>query len=165
MDETMANSIDEFLQNNPDMKMVVLAGNGHLRYDYGIPKRVFARNSLDYVTILQDEVLDADIADYVLTTAEVKGTQAPKLGVMIDEIENQLKIIHVADDTPAQRAELQAGDVITQVQETEINSVSDLKYALFYVDPEESIQVQILRAEEILEKTVDFADTVQIPVE
>ncbi|WP_353570707.1 ChaN family lipoprotein [Candidatus Albibeggiatoa sp. nov. BB20] len=156
-DDTMANSVDEFLQHNPDMKMVVLAGNGHLRYGYGIPKRVFAHNELDYVTILQDEMLETDIADYVLMTVEVEGEKAPKLGVMIEEIENQLKIINVSENTPAHRAELKSGDIIMRLQDTDIATVSDLKYALFYIKLDATVQLQILRDGKPLDKTLSFA--------
>ncbi|MCV6638305.1 ChaN family lipoprotein [Candidatus Albibeggiatoa sp. nov. NOAA] len=159
-DDTMADSVDEFLQNNPDMKMVVLAGNGHLRYGYGIPKRVFKRNELDYVTILQDTTLDAGVADYVLMTEKVDGEQAPKLGVMIEEIEGQLKILHVSGNTPAHRAELKAGDTITRLQNTDITTVSDLKYALFYVKFDESIPLQVMRDGKPLGKTVTFTKKV-----
>jgi uncharacterized iron-regulated protein len=162
-DETMANSIDEFLLNNPDMKMVVLAGNGHLRYGYGIPQRVFMRNKLDYVTILQDEVLDADIADYVLMTNEIEGDKAPKLGVMIEEMDNQLKIIHVSANSAAQTAELKVNDIIVRLQETDINTVSDLKYALFYVKSAETVPLQILREGELLHKTLSFSEKHPLP--
>ena len=44
-DETMAMSVDEFLRKNPDYRMVVIAGGGHVAYGSGIPKRAFRRNS------------------------------------------------------------------------------------------------------------------------
>lgn len=42
-DETMAAAIAEYVQTNPDRLVVVLAGQGHLRYGYGIPDRVARR--------------------------------------------------------------------------------------------------------------------------
>lgn len=42
-DETMAETIARFLQDNPDYQVVVLAGQGHIIYDYGIPSRVARR--------------------------------------------------------------------------------------------------------------------------
>ncbi|HEY9807747.1 MAG TPA: ChaN family lipoprotein [Halomicronema sp.] len=42
-DETMAETIANFAQNNPDYQMVVLAGKGHIVYGYGIPSRVMRR--------------------------------------------------------------------------------------------------------------------------
>lgn len=53
-DETMAESIAEFVKNNPNYTVIVLAGQGHLVYSYGIPSRVARRlgNSLVQKSIL-----------------------------------------------------------------------------------------------------------------
>ena len=42
-DETMAEKIAQFLQANPDYQVVVLVGQGHIIYGYGIPSRVARR--------------------------------------------------------------------------------------------------------------------------
>ncbi|MGF1459223.1 MAG: ChaN family lipoprotein [Leptolyngbyaceae cyanobacterium] len=42
-DETMAMTIAEFKADNPDTQVVVLAGNGHVIYGWGIPDRVQRR--------------------------------------------------------------------------------------------------------------------------
>jgi len=48
--------------------MVVLAGNGHIQFKYGIPERAFKRNSAPYLTIYQASVgeeVDPSIADFI----------------------------------------------------------------------------------------------------
>jgi uncharacterized iron-regulated protein len=42
-DETMAESIVQFHQRQPDYQILVIAGQGHIVYDYGIPSRVARR--------------------------------------------------------------------------------------------------------------------------
>jgi uncharacterized iron-regulated protein len=42
-DETMADAIANFVKNNPDFQVIVLAGQGHIVYGYGIPNRVKRR--------------------------------------------------------------------------------------------------------------------------
>jgi uncharacterized iron-regulated protein len=42
-DETMAETITEFLKENPQTQVVVLAGKGHIVYGHGIPSRVERR--------------------------------------------------------------------------------------------------------------------------
>ncbi|MGF1495225.1 MAG: ChaN family lipoprotein [Elainellaceae cyanobacterium] len=42
-DETMAESVAQFLIENPNRQVVVLAGQGHIMYGYGIPSRVARR--------------------------------------------------------------------------------------------------------------------------
>jgi uncharacterized iron-regulated protein len=49
-------------------RVVVLAGNGHIQYRYGIPERAFKRNGAPYRTIYQaspGEEVDPAIADYI----------------------------------------------------------------------------------------------------
>lgn len=77
-DETMAAAIAEFLNQNPDYQVVVLAGQGHVIYGDGIPSRVTRR--LDQrseliqqsILLLNPEQLDPDAsrpaADYVWET-------------------------------------------------------------------------------------------------
>jgi uncharacterized iron-regulated protein len=68
-DEGMAESIASNLGNKT---IVVLAGNGHIQYKYGIPDRVFRRTGASFRTIylapVGDEV-ELGIADYIWVTA------------------------------------------------------------------------------------------------
>ena len=48
-DETMAAGIVDFLQQNPQRQIVVLAGKGHVIYGYGVPSRVARRLGDDLV--------------------------------------------------------------------------------------------------------------------
>lgn len=43
-DETMADRINQFLRQNPQTQLIVLAGQGHLAFGDGIPSRVLRRN-------------------------------------------------------------------------------------------------------------------------
>lgn len=76
-DETMADAIATFIKNNPDYQVIVLAGEGHIIYNYGIPSRVQRRlqnlNLIQRSVIFQskDEELietksDRAIADFIL---------------------------------------------------------------------------------------------------
>jgi len=65
-DESMADNIDRFLSENNDRNIIVLAGQGHIVYSYGIPSRVHRRNKLDYTTILNDSEHKKGISDYVI---------------------------------------------------------------------------------------------------
>lgn len=49
-------------------RVVVLAGNGHIQYKYGIPERAFRRSGAPYRTVYQasaEEEVDPSIADYI----------------------------------------------------------------------------------------------------
>jgi uncharacterized iron-regulated protein len=69
-DEGMAESIASNLGNKT---IVVLAGNGHIQYKYGIPDRVFRRTGASFRTIYLAPVggeIELGIADYIWVTAQ-----------------------------------------------------------------------------------------------
>jgi len=69
-EDVMAESIAGSLG---DGRMVVLAGNGHIQYRYGIPERAFNRNHAAYRTIYQasqGEEIDPSIADYIIVPSQ-----------------------------------------------------------------------------------------------
>ena len=69
-DETMAESIARNLGTG---QMVVLAGNGHIIYKYGVPNRAFKRNQVPFRTIYLapvDTTAEPAYADYIWVTAD-----------------------------------------------------------------------------------------------
>jgi uncharacterized iron-regulated protein len=67
-DEAMAESVAANLGNK---KIVVLAGNGHIQYKYGIPDRAFRRTGIPFRTIYQASVgeeIELSVADYIWVT-------------------------------------------------------------------------------------------------
>ena len=67
-EDAMAQAIAD---NLGDEVMVVIAGNGHIQYKYGIPDRAFRRNQADFRTVYLAGVggeIDLDIADFIWVT-------------------------------------------------------------------------------------------------
>lgn len=62
-DETMADSIAQFIKANSDYQVVVIAGQGHIAYGYGIPSRVARRfnNQLQQRTVLLGASADEQV--------------------------------------------------------------------------------------------------------
>jgi len=79
-DESMARNLDEFISKNPEYKVVVLAGEGHMTFGSGIPKRAFRLNKREYTIILNAGDVEKDIADFVLLPSAVSLPESPKLG-------------------------------------------------------------------------------------
>ncbi|MGL4797628.1 MAG: PDZ domain-containing protein, partial [Paraclostridium sp.] len=61
------------------------------------------------------------------------------------EAENGVYIAEVITNTPAQRAGIQAGDVITKVGDIEITSMSDLNKALYKYSVGNSSKIELNR--------------------
>jgi uncharacterized iron-regulated protein len=67
-DEAMAESVASNLGNR---KIVVLAGNGHIQRNYGIPDRAFRRTQTPFRTVYQASVgeeVELSVADYIWIT-------------------------------------------------------------------------------------------------
>jgi uncharacterized iron-regulated protein len=70
-DETMAESIAEFVKSQPKTQVIVLVGQAHVAYGYGIPSRVERRlgqDSVRQLTVVFDKERSVDskkVADFV----------------------------------------------------------------------------------------------------
>lgn len=157
-DESMANAADQFLQKHPQHILVILAGNGHLRYRYGIPQRLQRLSGLSPLVIVQDDKLAEKIADYVLLTTPLKGQLTPVVGIYMDR-KNTDKVIvaDIKDSSVAARAKLKKGDIILELDSKPLTSYADLKLALLYADTSDKIQIKLNRGDSILEKFLDFS--------
>jgi aminopeptidase N len=155
-DEGMAESAQKFLANNPESKLVILAGNGHVRHKYGIPGRLHRRNHEPFKVVVQDEEIEEGIADYVLLTTELKGEKSPKLGIMVEEKDQSLEVKGISHIGPAKKAGLQKGDVIKVFGGQAIKSLADLKLELFYSKIGSNVKIQINRNGKSLDKEMEM---------
>jgi hypothetical protein len=162
-DEGMAESAHRFLANHPEHKMVILAGNGHVRHKYGIPDRLHRRNHEPFTVVVQDEEIEDGVADYVLLTTKLIGKTSPKLGVMVEEKDQGLIIMGVNQSGPAHKAGLQKGDVIEMFAERPIQSLGDLKLGLFYGNIGSKVKIRVKRANETMIKEIELFDFERFP--
>ena len=95
-----------------------------------------------------------DVADQLKTKGKVTRSY---LGVMMQDIDRNLAdayklpkpegalITQIVPDSPAQKAGLRAGDVILKHNGVSVSRTSDLLYALNKVQPNQTVQFEILR--------------------
>ena len=67
----MAYNLPKYMKKFSDYTFIVLAGNGHLRYRYGIPSRVERVTGYKGVVILNDDEIRKNISDYIVYSPEV----------------------------------------------------------------------------------------------
>ncbi len=144
-DETMAETAADFIKNHVDTALVVLAGNGHLRYDYGIPNRFKRRANIPFVTVLQDDELKEDIADYVLYPDEINVKPTMKLGVVLENTEKGLEIAEIVPSGLAEKFNMKKNDIIYKIDGKEITNISDLKLMLYKLDKAKEFDVIVKR--------------------
>jgi len=160
-DETMSESIDEFLKAHPTDHMVVLAGNGHLAYGSGIPKRAARRNGYDYAILLNDADLEKDIADYVLFPKTIPGVTSPKLMVLLKEKGGKVEITGFPSGSSSEKTGMKAGDMILSIDRTPVREIDDLKIDLLFKKKGEKVKVRILRKGFFGSQQIDFEVVLQ----
>lgn len=151
-DETMAESIVKHLRAHPGRKMVVLAGNGHVLKDSGIPPRVTRRIALSQSVLMPLGSVDADEAaqaDHLVSTAAIELPPSGKLGVVLEEesagVGSRMRISQLSPHGKAGAAGLLAGDLLLTVQGIAIVSLDDVRYALMEKKAGETVEVRVRR--------------------
>jgi len=176
-EDFMAESISKYL-NSPagqGKKMIVFIGNGHIIYDFGVPKRVFGRNYLPYLSVYtydefdQEEspgdfnpVLSAEIplqpADFLMAVSlkEIKSNHGV-LGVSLELVpEKKVRIRKVYDGSPAAKAGLKEGDIITAMDGEAVTEIFDITYALKFKKDKDSCRFSIVREKTSLDIPVEL---------
>jgi len=146
-DEAMAEVLAEFLKS-PQGKgktVLVLAGNGHIVFDFGIPNRLHRRFPISYRTIVLKEwrkKINGDFAfsrasepvgDFLwITRPNPPEPKRPRIGVFLkpEEGVKGLRIEQVIPGSSAEKAGLQTGDLLLSVEGKEITKVKDIHDAL-----------------------------------
>ena len=146
-DEAMAERAARFLQANPDHHMVVLAGNEHLAYGRTIPRRLTRRIETSSAVILNswEGVIEPSLADYLLLPAEYPLPPAGKMGALLEEEDGVLKVAECRDDSPCATAGITAGDQFMSIDGKAIDSLADLRLALWDKQPGDTISIDMLR--------------------
>lgn len=142
-DETMAETIAEYIKSHPDQTVVVIVGSGHLKNYSGIPKRVKRRIDVDMSVILQDYQADVDIADFILHTSTLKTKRSPKLGIMLEA--DTLKVLSIIKNSTAEKMGIKKGDIIQSFLDMKTSSLADLKLALYYYRNHDNFNITVKR--------------------
>lgn len=176
-DETMAANLADYLEKQgPAHQVVVVAGGNHVRYGFGIPRRMFRRTPASYLLVgstelevpedKQDRLMDVVKPDYPMppyhflafTRYEDLDNPGVKLGVMLDQADNGLLVKQVVPDSVAQHNDLQAGDLLIQIDQQTLSEPFDLIYELQQTRSGSSVELTLERNGERLRKIILFPE-------
>lgn len=146
-DETMAMNIVNHLQANPEQRMVVFAGSGHLG-PAAIPgdvARSIAKEKLATLHSVERENIEPGSFDYLLISTEKKLPPTGKLGVWLDDQPGQVGVLRLAENGAAGKAGLQKGDRFVSIDAQNISSMVQLLSLLSQRYPGDEIEVLIER--------------------
>jgi membrane-associated protease RseP (regulator of RpoE activity) len=161
-DETMAHSIAQFLSDHPDYQMVVLAGGQHIIFSSGIPKRTARLTGKDYAILVNGihEEIASDIGDFILFPDPITPPVSPKLGVLLQEEDGKITVKDLLPGSMAQKAGIKKDDTFVSIDDWKIESVEDVKIALFDKKIGETVTVKVLRKRFLRrEKELEFQVT------
>ena len=146
-DSTMAHRIAKALKDNPERQMVVLAGNGHLQYAWGIPNRVKRLSNLKGPILLNGlhNQLDESIADFIFFPELRPIPPSPKLGITLEEKDQVVTVTGVMPGSVAENANLKKGDIMTAIDSKNIETIADIKIFLLNKKPGDRIKLKIRR--------------------
>lgn len=80
----------------------------------------------------------------------------PKLGVRLEDTEENagVRVIDLTDDSPAAKAGLMIGDIVTQIDETVVHQVSDAKKGFYRAYQKDVFKIKFERQGKLMEKSV-----------
>lgn len=176
-DETMAQNVAAYLRTvDKDHQVVVVAGGNHIRYGYGIPRRVFRRLPASYLLVgskelnipadKQDRLMNITNPDYPMppyhfvTFTEYEDLEKPgvKLGIMLDQGEDGLLVKGVVPESIAEKSGILTDDILTRMDDIELREPFDLIYELNNMSVGAKIELTLKRGEETLTLPIEFTE-------
>ena len=176
-DETMAQNVAAHLKSvGKDHQVVVVAGGNHVRYGYGIPRRVFRRVPASYLLIGSREIRIADGKDarmlnivqpdvpmppyhfMAYTEYELLEKEGVKMGILLGDDKEGLLIKGVIPESVAEKSGIQKDDILTRMDDIELKEPFDLIYELNQMSVGDKIKITLQRGEETLTLPVEFTE-------
>ena len=169
-DETMAETVAEYMQAYPERRMLVIAGGWHINYGFGIPRRVHHRLPLPYALVggenleIPDEklgqLMDVKLPEFpmravdylVYQTYEVFEPRGVRLGVSMDDSDD-LPGVLVADvvaGSAAAKAGIKKADRLLRFDGETISDSFDLIYAVKNRHPKDSARIELWRDDQVI---------------
>ena len=160
-DETMADNVAKYLDENPAHRIIVFAGYGHISHRHGIPSRVQRRIDVKDVTVLTHKAgeIDPGMADYLVLAEAVELPLQGRLGALLEPASEGVRVTAFTAGSTAKKAGMKVGDIIIAVDDQPVASYSDLKYSILDKRPGDQLEIRLLRKKLILgirEKTFTF---------
>jgi len=153
-DETMAFHALQVLEKE-EVRIVILAGSGHLLYNLGINLRAYEKSRLPFKTVVCVAVpkdkesieVSRSLADYVWGLPEEERPAFPSVGLSFKKFEglNNLVIEREPIDGVAKAAGFEKGDVVLSVEGQEFGEINELRIFLAKLNWGDQVMFRLLR--------------------
>ena len=164
-DRAMAEALATAHRLDSDALVVGIVGRGHLEYGHGIPHQL-ADLGIDETTVLLPverkidcDSLEAGLAEAVFVIDSQEGAEPPpkpRLGVLIETVEQGVRVSEVVEASVAASSGLEAGDIIVRAAGFETATAASLVEVIQRQSPGTWLPLEILRDGETLELVARF---------
>lgn len=146
-DEGMAQRAAEYLETHPERRMVVLAGSGHLVHGSGIPNRLLRRLPVSSAVVLNgwQGSIAPGLADFLLFPQQRDLPPAGRLGALLDDHDDQLRVLSCQPDSACAAAGLKPGDRLLSIDDQGIAGLADLRLAMWDKSPGDRVSLEVSR--------------------
>ncbi|PWU17020.1 MAG: hypothetical protein C5B48_16555 [Candidatus Rokuibacteriota bacterium] len=177
-DETMAQTAAAYLGSpaGADRQLIVFAGANHVRYGFGVPRRLFRRLPLPFVIlepyvnasvveVSKNKLMNVDAPALPLPPADIYWSvtyrdvrdEQVRLGLMVEDAGAAgPRVTGVLPDGPAQAAGVLVGDVIITVDGVAVKEVSDLTHQVSLHKRGDKGTLEVLRSAERVSLAVTY---------
>ncbi len=135
-DRAMAEALFEARSENPEALVVGILGRGHIQYGYGVPHQLADLGEESVAILLPAETgvacqaLEPGVADAVFLVASDESSEGepakPRLGIMIEQAEDGIRVLEVFEGSVAEVAGLTPGDIILNAATFPVARTSEL---------------------------------------
>ncbi|MCG7929319.1 MAG: ChaN family lipoprotein [Candidatus Thiodiazotropha lotti] len=157
-DESMAERAAEWIEENPQGHLVILAGAGHLIYGDGIPSRLSRRVDASQAIVLNVNSvpeLNPELADYLILADQHKLPPSGKLGVFLDVESSPPSVNGFVENSGAAEAGIKEKDLLVSVDDQPIESYAELRIALMDREVGEVVKLSVKRERLVLGTIVE----------
>ena len=173
-EETMAQNVVEYLRSprGEGKRMVTITGGWHVKYGFGLPKKVIRRMPLPYAILLPEEIstpeqqegrmMRVDLPEVPLLPAEFlwyvpyNGIEEKRvrMGIRMEEEEGRVLVASVAPGSPAEKAGIAGGDELVALDGQPVKDTVDVLFGVGEKRDGDTARVTVRRGGE--EKTLDL---------
>jgi len=155
-DEGMAYAAAKYLKKNASMRMVILAGGGHIIKREGIPDRLDRQIHSRSAVVLNNtkEPPSTKLGDYLLFSPEIKLPPAGLIGIVMNDSKNGVVVKSLSFHGAASKAGLKAGDIIVAIDNQGIKTSSDVRIWALDKKPDMKAKIRFKRQNTLITKTV-----------
>jgi uncharacterized iron-regulated protein len=167
-EETMAQRVVDYLKSprGEGKRMVTITGGWHVKYGFGLPKKVVRRLPIPYAILLPEEISTPEQKEGRLMRVELPEVpllpahftwyvpfesieeRRVRMGIRMEEREGRLFVVSVVPESPADKAGIAKGDELVAFDGHPLKESADVYFRVGEKRAGDAVQVTVRRGGE-----------------